>query len=192
MKIIKSIILIALVLSCILMANTAGATTIDEVISFTTREQFLDLVLATADESQTIPVVLNDNEIEISTGKGFHQITYSPATRIISITTDSPDSSSYVETFLVKLKDGRRLKLSTAYEFEDNQILNMEVGTISRRSRIQSYLMKQTAGSVDSENGRMMLKSQIRWIANDVDFRNPVNGVEIVELEVLSAPIKSF
>ncbi|WP_319760558.1 hypothetical protein [Maridesulfovibrio sp.] len=180
MKIIKSIILIALILSCILLANTAGATTIDEVISFTTKEQFLELTLTTAAESQTIPVILNDNEIEVSTGKGFQHITYSPASRTISITTDWPDSSDYVETFLVKLKDGRRLKLSTVYEFEDNQILNIEVGATSRRNRIQSYLMDQTAGSIDSENGRMMLKSHIRWIANEVAFRNPVTGVEVV------------
>ena len=179
-------------MSCILIANTAGATTIDETIYLTAREQFLELTLDTAAEFQTIPVVLNDNEIEVSTGKGFQHIAYSPATRTISTTSETPDPSNYVESFLVRLKDGRRLKLSTVYEFEDNQILNMEVGTISRRSRIQSYLMEQTAGSVDSENGRMMLKSQIRWIAKDVVFRNPVNGVEVVELEVLSAPIKSF
>ncbi|WP_415713193.1 flagellar basal body-associated FliL family protein [Maridesulfovibrio sp.] len=184
MKIIKSIILIALVLSCILLANTAGATTIDEVISFTTRKQFLALVLVTAAESQTIPVILNDNEIGISTGKEFQHITYSPVTKTISITSDWPDPSNYVETFLVELKDGRRLKLSTVYEFEDNQILNMEVNANRRRNRIQSFLMEQTAGSVDSESGRMKLKSQIRWIANDVAFRNPVTGVEAVELVV--------
>ncbi len=184
MKIIKSIILIALILSCILMANTAGATTIDETISFTTREQFLELVLATAAESQSVPVVLNDTEIGINTRKGFQLITYSPVTRTISITSETPDPSNYVETFLVKLKDGRSLKLSTVYEFEENQILNMEVGATSRRNLIQSYLMEQTAGSVDSENGRMILKSQIRWIANEVAFRNPVTGVEVVELAV--------
>ncbi|WP_291329787.1 hypothetical protein [Desulfovibrio sp. UCD-KL4C] len=86
MKIIKSIILIALVLSIVLLANTAGATTIDEVVSFTTREQFLELTLATVAESQTVPVFLNDNEIKISTGKGFQKITYSPANRTIAIT----------------------------------------------------------------------------------------------------------
>lgn len=63
MKIIKSIILIALVLSCILMANTAGATTIDETISFTIREQFLDLALTTTSESKSVSVALNVNEI---------------------------------------------------------------------------------------------------------------------------------
>ncbi|WP_415713215.1 flagellar basal body-associated FliL family protein [Maridesulfovibrio sp.] len=184
MKIIKSIILIALVLSCILMANTAGATIIDEAISFTTREQFLELAMTIAAESQTRPVVLNDNEIEVSTGKGFQHITYSPVTSTISINSDWPDSSNYVETFLVKLKDGRSLKLSTVYEFADNQILNIEVGATSRRNRIQAYLMEQTAESVNSEKGRMILKSQIRWIANESAFRNPVTGVEVVELAV--------
>ncbi|WP_156891675.1 hypothetical protein [Maridesulfovibrio zosterae] len=114
-------------MSCILIAITAGATTIDEIIHNTTREQFLELAVTTAAESQTIPVLLNDNEIKISTGKEFQQITYSPATRTISITSEIPDPSNYVETFLVKLKDGRSLKLSKEYEFEDNQILNMEV-----------------------------------------------------------------
>ncbi|SME87837.1 hypothetical protein [Desulfovibrio gilichinskyi] len=127
MRIIKSIILIALVLSCILIAITAGATTIEEVIHNTIREQFLELAVTTAAESQTIEVLPNDNEIKISTGKGFQKIIYSPATRTISITSEIPDSSNYVETFLVKLKNGRSLKLSTEYEFEDNQILNMEV-----------------------------------------------------------------
>jgi|GEM_PF-3701354 hypothetical protein len=48
MKTIKPIILIALTLSIVLLANTAGATTIDETIHDTSREQFLELVLATA------------------------------------------------------------------------------------------------------------------------------------------------
>lgn len=70
------------------MVNTAGATTIGETISFTTREQFLELVLATSTESQSVPVVLNDNEVGITTEEGFQQITYSPATGTISITSD--------------------------------------------------------------------------------------------------------
>ncbi|WP_291329784.1 hypothetical protein [Desulfovibrio sp. UCD-KL4C] len=72
-------------MSIVLLANTAGATTIEEVIHDTTREQFLELTLNTAAEFQTIPVVLNDNEIEISMGREFQKITYYPATRTISI-----------------------------------------------------------------------------------------------------------
>lgn len=166
------------------MAKAAGAVTIDEIIHDSTREQFLYAALTTTAESQSIPVIINDNEIEISAGGGFQHITYSPVTKTISITTDCPDPSDYVETFLVKLKDGRSLKLSTVYEFEENQILNMEVNAIRRRNRIQLYLMEQTAGSVESEKGRMVLKSQIRYIANEVAFRNPVTGVKVVELTV--------
>ncbi|WP_291329783.1 flagellar basal body-associated FliL family protein [Desulfovibrio sp. UCD-KL4C] len=89
-----------------------------------------------------------------------------------------------METFLVKLKDERRLKLSATYEFDDNQILNMEVTATSRKNRIQSFLMEKTAGALDSKNGRMKLKSQIRYIANEVAFRNPVTDVDVMELVV--------